>query len=134
MKHQHRQQIGEVAECLGISVDTLRYYEKIGLVPAVARNAAGVRVYSKGDVGRLRFIRRAQAMNFSLAEIGALLEVRAERRRAKRRARELAVAKLTEIDARMESLRVLRRELASMVTACEDAGRGRCPIIERMDA
>ena len=64
--------IGEAARALDVSVDTLRYYEKRGLLPAVARNAARVRLYSDKDISRLKFIRRAQRMNFSLDEIEIL--------------------------------------------------------------
>ena len=68
--------IGQAAEALGLSVDTLRYYEKRRLLPPVSRNNAGIRVYGDRDMSRLKFIRRAQKMDFSLDEIGQLLSMR----------------------------------------------------------
>ena len=75
--------IGEVSHRLAIPVDTLRYYEKIGLLPAIHRSPSGRRVYSSRDLSRLRFIRRAQAMSFSLAEIAQLLQMRQDPQHAK---------------------------------------------------
>jgi len=68
--------IGKVVESLDISADTLRYYEKIRLMPKVHRNNGGVRFYSDKDLSRLRFIKRTQKMGFSLEEIAALLSFR----------------------------------------------------------
>jgi len=125
--------IGEVAKALGVGVDTLRYYERIGLVPAASRDGAGMRVYDDGDVARLRFVRRAQAMNFTLAEIASLLEVRARGGKAKRAARALAERKLADIDARLETLLGLREELAGLVAECTGSAGPGCPIIARIE-
>ncbi len=71
--------IGETAQRTGLSADTLRYYEKIGLMPRVARDEGGRRRYESRDLARLRFIQRAQRCNFSLDEIRQLLEFRSSR-------------------------------------------------------
>ncbi|HEY5568894.1 MAG TPA: heavy metal-responsive transcriptional regulator [Gammaproteobacteria bacterium] len=124
--------IGEVARTLDVSVHTLRYYEKLGLLSAVARNAAGVRVYSAKEVSRLRFIRRAQKMSFSLAEIGQLLELRANPRCARDEVRTLAAGKLGEIERSLAELKTLRDELTLLINLCRAAADG-CPILEGIE-
>ena len=103
--------IGEVATELGISADTLRYYEKIKLLPRVQRNGAGVRFYSDKDLSRIRFIKRAQKMGFSLDKITQLLCFRENPQQAKPKVRELAHQKLTEIEEHLTELTILRNEL-----------------------
>jgi DNA-binding transcriptional MerR regulator len=124
--------IGEVTRLTGLSADTLRYYEKIGLLPRVERNAAGLRRYNDKDVSRLRFIRRAQTMDFSLAEIAALLAMREAPQRARRQARELTQRKLGEIEARLAEMKTLRNELKLLINLCNGSGK-KCPIIVKMD-
>jgi len=117
---------------LEISADTLRYYEKIGLLPAVQRTAGGARVYGERDLSRLRFIRRAQAMNFSLAEIADLLRMREDPQHARDDIRGLARLKLEQIERQIGELDSLRRELHQLVNLCRCTNQG-CPIIEGMD-
>lgn len=124
--------IGEISERLGVSIDTLRYYEKIGLLPTVARSASGIRKYDDEDLARLRFIRRAQTMNFSLSEIAGLLKLRENPRQARDEVRELTRHKLAEIEARLNELDVLRAELRALLQRCEGARNG-CPILERIE-
>ena len=124
-------QIGEVAEALALSVDTLRYYEKRGLLPAVARNAARVRIYNDKDISRLRFIRRAQRMNFSLDEVGWLLKMREDPQLACDEVRELACQKLQAIQQQLTDLMALRDELQRLTTFCLSAEEG-CPILEEI--
>ncbi len=127
-----RYRIGDVTEQLGISADTLRYYEKIGLLPPIFRSTSGMRAYDGQDLSRLRFIQRAKAMNFSLAEIRQLLEMRADPRHARDEVRELTRRKLAEIDAHIQSLGKLRNELELLTNLCQRAEAG-CPIIEGLD-
>ena len=123
--------IGDVARQLAISVDTLRYYEKIGLLPGVSRNASGIRQYSDKDISRLKFIKRAQQMNFTLAEIGDLLTMREDPQHARDEVRQLTANKLTEVKNRLTELDTLRRELTLLVNLCRASEAG-CPIIEKM--
>ncbi len=123
--------IGEVARQLATSVDTLRYYEKIGLLPGVSRNASGIRQYSDKDISRLKFIKRAQQMNFTLAEIGDLLTMREDPQHARDEVRQLTANKLTEVKNRLTELDTLRRELTLLVNLCRASEAG-CPIIEKM--
>lgn len=125
-------QIGEVSKRLGLSIYTLRYYEKIGLLPHVARNPSGARVYDDNDESRLRFIQRAQRMKFSLAEIGQLLEMRDNPQNVRRDVRALTRRKLAEIEDHLEELTTLRNELRLLINLCVNAERG-CPIIEDLE-
>lgn len=111
-----------------MSVDALRYYERIGLLGPVARTPSGIRIYDDEDVSQLRFIQRAQLMNFSLSEIGVLLEFRKNPPRSKKKVRELAAAKLADIDSRLQSLASLREELGRLVDDCRRTTDG-CAII-----
>tara|TARA_R110002167_G_scaffold9917_1_gene45712 strand:- start:65 stop:487 length:423 start_codon:yes stop_codon:yes gene_type:complete len=124
--------IGEAVKRLGISADTLRYYEKIDLIPRVARNASGIRSYSAKDLSRLRFIRRAQAMNFSLAEIAELVKMRDNPTTARREVRALTHRKLQAVKERLDGLQVLHNELQLLVNLCAES-QAECPIIDRLD-
>lgn len=123
-----RYRIGYVAKLIGVRVDTLRYYEKCGLLPRVARTSSGAREFDAEDISRLRFIRRAQAMNFTLAEVAALLDLRDRPRQPRSAVRDMAQAKVREIDERVSALMTLRDELSAMVSACPGTGP-ECPIL-----
>ena len=124
--------IGDVTRMLDISADTLRYYEKIAVLKRIARNGSGLRVYDDKDISRLKFIRRAQTMNFSLAEIGSLLKMRENPQRARRSVRELTQQKFDEIEIALASLKTLRDEMQLLLNLCAGSKDG-CPIIENID-
>ncbi len=124
--------IGEVTKRTGISADTLRYYEKLGLLRDVRRTASGMRVYDDRDLSRLGFIQRAKAMNFSLEEIAQLLEMRDDPQHAREQVRWLTRHKLDSVEAQLEQLETLRRELTLLLNLCRGAEDG-CPILEGMD-
>jgi len=121
--------IGEVVTELGISADTLRYYEKIKLIPNVQRNGAGVRFYNDKNLSHIRFIKRAQKMGFSLEEIAQLLRFRENPQKAKPNVRELAHQKLMEIEEHLTELNTLRDELRLLTNLCGASPDG-CPILE----
>lgn len=123
--------IGNVARALEIGIDTLRYYEKIKLMPRVPR-VGGARIYNDADIARLRFVRRAQAMGFTLDEIRRLLELRREPGRARPAARVLARKKLDEIHSRISELKLLQTELTLLLNLCNGADTG-CPIFENLE-
>jgi len=125
-------QIGEVTKQLNISADTLRYYEKIKLLPRITRSASGLRLYRNKDLSRLKFIRRAQRMGFSLEEIGQLLSFRESPQQAKPEIRQLASEKLVEIESHLKELEHLRNELKLLVNLCLGSKQG-CPIIEGLE-
>jgi len=125
--------IGDVAKQLNLSVDTLRYYEKIGILKNILRTDAGNRIYSKKHVSTLKFIRRAQAMNFSLAEIDQLLQMRENPQQVRSEVRQLTQTKLNEVEERVSELITLKNELTLLVNLCAGSEAG-CPIIENIDS
>jgi len=125
--------IGAAGEQTGLSPDTLRYYERIGLLGPVGRNAGGQRRYTRADIARLRFVRRAQAMDFSLEEIGQLLTLREQGGDVRSDVRAMTETKLTAIEQRIQTLSRLRDELAQLINECRASGEA-CPIIACMDS
>ncbi|WP_343520456.1 MerR family transcriptional regulator [Sphingomonas sp.] len=118
--------IGALATAGGVGVETVRYYQRRGLLAEPAR-AGGVRRYGEGDVRRLRFIRAAQEAGFTLSEIGELLELDAGEDRA--RAHALAQARIAAIDAEVAKLTAARGALEKLARRCA-AGEGEgCPIL-----
>ena len=124
--------IRQAARETGLSNDTLRYYERIGLLGPVARNNGGQRRYRDTDITRLRFVKRAQAMDFSLEEIGQLLNLRDRRGDVRADVRGMAERKLEAIRQRIESLSHLHDELSQLVCECLSSTDD-CPIIAHMD-
>lgn len=122
--------IGEVTEALGLTADTLRYYEKIGLLPPIYRHN-GIRFYSQKDLSRLQFIKRAQKMGFSLEEIGHLLSFRENPQKAKPQVRQLAHAKLADVRHRVAELSHLQDELTLLLNLCGNSPDG-CPILDTL--
>lgn len=125
--------IGVVAAEAGVSVDTVRYYERRRLLPRAARTAGRFRVFSSETVERLRFIKQAQEIGLSLEEIKELLADGGGAEKC-RRVSELLRAKLEEIDQRIKTMRSFRRTLAHHLAACEremnEKGQAaRCPVI-----
>jgi MerR family mercuric resistance operon transcriptional regulator len=122
--------IGKLAEAGGVGVETVRYYQRRGLLPTPERGGgpdSGVRRYGEGEVRRLRFIRSAQAAGFTLEEIGELLELDATDDRA--RARELARARIAALDVKIAELVQAREGLARLARECGSGRAGPCPIL-----
>jgi len=121
--------ISEVSKETGLSADTLRYYEKAGLLKNINRTASGIRLYNDADLSRLRFIQRAKTMNFSLDEISKLLQMRENPARVKKNVRQLTQNKLDEVEQHLKTLNTLRNELTLLVNLCTGSEDG-CPIID----
>lgn len=121
--------IGKLAAAGGVGVETVRYYQRRGLLDAPERAAfyGGVRRYGEGDVRRLRFIRSAQAAGFTLEQIGELLALDATDDRA--RVRDLASERIAALDARIAELTTARDALGKLARTCGAGGSGPCPII-----
>lgn len=124
--------IGDVASVAGVSIDTVRYYERRRLLPRAPRTAGGFRIFSRETVERVMFIKQAQALGFSLDEITELLTSGgvAECQRV----RDLLQTRLKELDERIKSMRDFRRTLSRRLAECEqeltEKGRGaRCPVV-----
>ncbi len=123
--------IGGLAKAAGVGVETVRYYQRRGLLPEPARPPGEVRRYSDDDVRRLRFIRRAQAAGFTLEEIGELLAL--DRTDDRARVRELAAERLAALDTRIAELDRARAALERLRSACASGKKGPCPIIAAFD-
>lgn len=123
--------IGGLAKAAGVGVETVRYYQRRGLLPEPARPPGEVRRYGAADAKRLRFIRSAQAAGFTLAEIKELLALDAADDRA--RARELAQARVAAIDAKIAELTEARDALAGLASTCARKRGGPCPILGAFD-
>lgn len=126
--------IGKLAKAGGVGVETVRYYQRRGLLPTPVRGGgpdAGVRRYGEGELRRLRFIRSAQAAGFTLDEIGELLELDATDDRA--RARELARARIAALDAKIAELMQAREGLSRLAKECGEGRAGPCPILTAFD-
>ena len=132
-------QIGQLAHAAGVAVDTVRYYEKQGLLPAPPRRGA-YRAYAREDVQRLRFIRRAKALGFTLEEIAGLLQLSAHRSDGVGNddmgaVRQAAQARLDEIDRRIAELERVRAGLRQVLEACPGHGAlADCPILASLAA
>jgi len=111
-----------VAEGAGVGVETLRFYERKGLIPAPPRSRSGYRLYPPETVSHVQFIRRAQELGFSLREIQELLELRVDARGDCAEVRRRALAKLREVDAKVRDLERMRQVLATLSENC--AGHG----------
>lgn len=109
-------QIGELARQANVSIDTVRYYERRGLLPRAPRSSGGYRLFSSGTVDRVGFIKQGQEMGFSLDEIGELLATGGAEEC--RRVGELLQTKITEVDQKMKSMRAFRKTLAEHLLKC----------------
>ena len=115
--------VARLARATGASPDTVRYYERLGLLPGAGRTESGYRVFGEQDVERLRFIRSAQRLGFSLAEIGELLGIREHGLCPCGRAGERLAAKLPEIEAKLAALEDLRQSIREVLAAADTSGR-----------
>ena len=122
--------IAGLGAAAGVGVETVRYYQRRGLL-AVPASAGAVRRYDTGDLRRLRFIRRAQAAGFTLEQIGALLAL--DRTGDRARVRELATERLAALDSRIAELEQSRAALERLRSTCASGRRGPCPILEAFD-
>lgn len=122
--------IGAIARATGVPIDTIRYYERQGLLPPPARRPSGYRSYDGTVIPRLRFIRQAKSLGFTLEEIGDLLSLSADRAQGVAGVKQRAQQRLAAIDQRMAELRRVREGLHQLIEACPGHGRPEdCPIL-----
>jgi Hg(II)-responsive transcriptional regulator len=125
---------GEVAAQAGVNVQTLRYYERRGLLKEPERRASGYREYPADAVQLIRFIKRAQELGFTLSEIEDLLRLRDDQDSACAEVRSAAEAKIEDIEQKIRHLRAMKRALGVLVASCATEGSPRhCPILEALD-
>ncbi len=125
--------IGRVAKLAGVGVETIRFYERQGLIQEPPRRASGYRQYPTDTVDRLRFIRRAKELGFTLKEIKELLSLRDGGGRSRNEVRKLAEAKIRDIDQKLVRLQAMRSALYGLVQSCACRGRPTCPILEALN-
>lgn len=124
--------IGKAAKRAGLSVDTLRFYEREGLLPSPRRTASRYRLYDEAAIARLRFINRAKALGFTLAEISELLQLN-DGGGSRTSVRAIARQRADELTRKIEELQRVRAMLVQLVGECEGHGRlTGCPIIEAL--
>jgi len=123
--------IGQLAKRGGVGIDTVRYYERNGLLAPRTRLASGYRRYGELELARLRFIRRAQALGFTLKEVKELLALSAQRDVG--RVKRSAQAKLVDVEGRIAALERVRDGLTQLIEACPGHGRAAdCPILRAL--
>lgn len=122
--------IGAVAKRVGVAIDTIRFYEREGLLPEPARRASGYRSYGEGAIAQLRFIRRAKHLGFTLEEIRELLALSTDRKLGVKAVKQRAQQRLAAIEQRIVELQRVRDGLAQLVESCPGHGAPEaCPIL-----
>lgn len=127
--------ISELAKACGVGVETIRFYERRGLIADPRQRGTGYRDYTDGTVRRVRFIKQAQTLGFTLKEIAELLELRVSANTTCQDVRGLAEAKLTDIAEKVRTLKTFERALRRLVKQCNDASAtAGCPILDALEA
>lgn len=124
--------IGQLAKATGTAVETVRYYEKIGLLPEPPRTAGNYRSYGPDDVARLSFIRRARDLGFGLEQVRTLLDFADDRRRPCEEVDALARVQLEQVEQKIADLQALRTELSGLINQCRRGTIAECRIVEAL--
>jgi MerR family mercuric resistance operon transcriptional regulator len=124
--------IGTLSKRTGCNVETIRYYERVGLLPAPARSSGGYRLYGTRHLKRLAFIRRARALGFSIDEVRTLLKLADEHERPCAEVRVVAAAHLEDVRAKIADLQAMECVLSATVARCAEGKASDCPLIEAL--
>jgi MerR family mercuric resistance operon transcriptional regulator len=127
-----RLSIGALSKRTGCNVETIRYYERLTLLPRPARTAGGHRAYSVEHLRRLRFVRRARELGFTLDEVRALLRLAGGSESSCAQVRELATVHLASVRAKIADLRTMERVLAETVRRCQHNEKPGCPLLKAL--
>ncbi len=124
--------VGEIAKIVGVNVETLRYYERIKIMPKPKRLPSGYRYYNDDDLRRLLFIKRAKELGFTLKEIDELLNLRIESKSTCGDVKHLAERRLTDIEEKIRDLKNIKKVLLRLIRQCvhEEVSSDECPILE----
>ena len=125
--------IGKLSELTGVNIETIRYYERIGMLPAPPRTEGGRRIYGQTHTRTLAFIRRGRELGFSLDEIRALLGLAAPGKASCAEVRGIAARHLEDIRAKMSDLAKLQRILAKTISRCSGRRVPDCPVLDILD-
>ncbi len=125
---------GQLAKKAGVNPETIRYYEKMGLLPKPPRTESGYRLFSEEDIKRIKFIKRAKELGFTLKEIKELLELRFETQGDCKEVRKLAEEKLKDVEKKIQDLEKIKKILQDLVNQCPNEGSIlHCPIITSIE-
>lgn len=125
-------QIGALSERTGVQIETIRYYERVGLLAAPLRSSGGYRRYNIDDVRRLNFVRHLREVGFPLQDVRALLDLSEMRHTACQQVQAVATRHLNDVQSKIKSLRRMERVLRGMVASCEQGVTPQCPMIESL--
>lgn len=126
--------IGELSRLTQVNIETIRYYEKIGIMPNPPRNSSGYRIYSAPHFERLSFVRRSRELGFSQPEVRKLLTLVDEHKYTCAEVREMTVMHLSTVRSKIKDLRKLEKVLANMVSECDGGDIPECPIVDILSA
>ena len=125
---------GQLAKAAQVNVETIRYYERQGLMPEPPRRTSGYRQYSKSDVGRLLFIKEAKNLGFSLQEISGLLSLRVDPVTSCQEVRKLAETKIAQLEEKIQAMQRIKKALTKLASACKvGVPDSECPILDALD-
>jgi len=124
--------IGDLSRATNTKVETIRYYERVGLLPAPARTAGNYRCYEFAHLARLSFIRRSRELGFSIGQVRALLSLSDQKDRSCAQVDAIAREHLAEVDAKIVALKKLRRELDAIIRRCDVGTIADCRIIDAL--
>lgn len=125
--------IGDAARASGVTIETIRYYEREGVIPPPARGASGRREFSAADVQRLRFVRRCRDLGFPLPDVRALLALSEASDRPCGDVRRIGLAQRAAVRAKLADLEAMETALTDLIAEC-DAGDARCPALAKLFA
>ena len=127
--------IGQLAEKVNVNVETIRYYERRGLMPEPPRSESGYRNYPQDSVARIRFIIHAKELGFSLKEVSELLSLRVDRYNSCNDVKKMAEVKITDIEEKIRILLEMKNALIKLKTECNGRGpTSECPLLEALEA
>ncbi len=133
--HQQMMKIGAVASQAAVNIQTVRYYERRGLLAKPPRTESNYRLYSEDSVRRVRFVKRAQQLGFTLKEIKELLALRLKPTSRSSAVKERATAKIADIEEKVRTLQRMKRALTKLTAACDGCGStSECPILEALES
>lgn len=129
-RQQGLHNIGEAAAATGVSAKMIRHYEGAGLIPPASRTFAGYRLYAEADLHRLRFIKRARTLGFSMKQIEALLGLWNDQARASAEVKQLAKAHADQLAHKILEMQAMQRTLENLARHCQGNDRPECPILD----
>ena len=124
--------IGTLARRSGSNVETIRFYEKIGILPKPARTEGGHRTYGPAHVERLTFIRRSRELGFTLDEVRGLLRLADQPQTSCAEVKQVAVSHLADVKAKIADLRAMQTALSALITKCDAGDQSGCPLVESL--